>query len=204
MATIEYFYSAYSAFAYLGSNRIAGLASGHTIIHRPIDLGKVVEHAGVIKFANRTPAHREYYFRREIQRWSEYRGAPVMNGRPTYHGNDVTLANCMLIAGIEAGLNIQPLAHAMLQSHWRDDSDLADEDTLSSLGAFLGLDSDALLQVAKTTKIQSIYGANTEEAIQRSVFGSPTYFVDEDMFYGQDRLELVERALAKPFAGKWP
>ena len=51
---------------------------------------------------------------------------------------------------------------------------------------------------------KAIYTANTEEAIRRSVFGSPTYFVDGDMFYGQDRLELVERALKMPFAGNWP
>jgi 2-hydroxychromene-2-carboxylate isomerase len=46
--------------------------------------------------------------------------------------------------------------------------------------------------------------SNTEEAINRSVFGSPTYFVDGDMFYGQDHLEIVERALQQPFAGRWP
>lgn len=204
MATIEYFYAAYSAFAYLGSERIAELAAGHTIIHRPIDLGKVLERAGVIKFSKRTPAHVDYYFRREIQRWSEYRNAPVMVGRPTYHDNDISLANCMLIAGIEAGLDIQPLAHAMLQSHWRDDSDLSNEAVLAGLGESLSLDSNSLLQAANTPEIRGIYTANTEDAIQRSVFGSPTYFVDGDMFYGQDRLELVEQALAKPFAGKWP
>jgi 2-hydroxychromene-2-carboxylate isomerase len=58
--------------------------------------------------------------------------------------------------------------------------------------------------LASDSGIQAIFHANTEEAVQRSVFGSPTYFVDGDMFYGQDRLELVERALRTPFAGKWP
>jgi 2-hydroxychromene-2-carboxylate isomerase len=51
--------------------------------------------------------------------------------------------------------------------------------------------------------VQRQYQANTDEAIRRSVFGSPTYFVDGDMFYGQDRLEMVERALAKPYARSW-
>jgi 2-hydroxychromene-2-carboxylate isomerase len=52
--------------------------------------------------------------------------------------------------------------------------------------------------------VQAIYKANTQEAIDRSVFGSPTYFVGDDMFYGQDHLDLVERALVKPYAGSWP
>jgi 2-hydroxychromene-2-carboxylate isomerase len=51
--------------------------------------------------------------------------------------------------------------------------------------------------------VQQAYRANTEEAIRRAVFGSPTYVVDGDMFYGQDRLELVERALQRPFAATW-
>jgi len=52
--------------------------------------------------------------------------------------------------------------------------------------------------------IQTIHKANTDEAMERSVFGSPTYFVNGDMFYGQDRLELVDRTLKKPFMGNWP
>jgi 2-hydroxychromene-2-carboxylate isomerase len=52
--------------------------------------------------------------------------------------------------------------------------------------------------------VQATYETNTEEAIRRSVFGSPTYFVDGDMFYGQDHLAQVERALRQPYAGDWP
>lgn len=203
MTTIEYFYSAYSAFAYLGSRTIAEIPSGHTLVHRPIDVGKVVASGGAGRFGDCTPAQRKYYFGREIQRWSEYRNAPVMQGHPTHHNKDVSVANCMLIAGLEAGLDIQPLAHAMLQSHWRDDSDLSDVATLAALGMGLGLDSTALLDAADTPEIRAMLDVNTQEAIARSIFGSPTYFVDGDMFYGQDRLALVERALIKPFTGSW-
>jgi len=204
MATIEYFYSAHSAFAYLGSARFAEVSRGHTVIHRPVDLDRVVPAAGVPGFRQRTPAHRAYYFRREIQRWAQFRGVAIKQGHPQHHHNDITLGNCMLIAGVQAGLDVQPLAHAMLQSHWRDDSDLADPATLLALAGSMGLDGDVLLLTAATPDIQAIYAANTDEAIQRSVFGSPTYFVDGDMFYGQDRLELVERALSQPFTGDWP
>ena len=67
-----------------------------------------------------------------------------------------------------------------------------------------GTEQAPLLGAGLSSETQGIYAANTEEAIRRSVFGSPTYFVDGDMFFGQDRLELVERALVKPFAGTWP
>ena len=204
MASIEYFYSAHSGFAYLGSARFMEIASnaGCTIIHKPIDLNRVVTAAGGATFRVRTTAHRDYFFRREIERWSDYRSAPVMAGRPTHHDNDVTLANCLLISGIAQGHNIDQLAHAFLQAHWRDDADLADKQTLSTLVRSAGLDPASLLDAASTPEVEQIYLANTEQAIGLKMFGSPTYVVDGDLFYGQDHLELVERALSTPFPGE--
>lgn len=201
MATIEYFYAAHSAFAYLGSAKLLEIAAaaGATILHRPIDLRKVVPAAGAPDFGKRTPAHRAYFFGREIKRWSEERGAPVMEGMPTYHQNDITLPNCFLIAAIEAGNNIDRLAHAFLEAHWRDDADLADAPTLVRLANGTGLDGEAILAAAHHADIAAKYAEYTQEAIDRSVFGSPTFFVDGDMFYGQDRLEMVARALKKPY-----
>lgn len=206
MATIEYVYSAHSAFAYLGSARFMEIArtAGRTVLHRPVDLRRVVDAAGATPFGRRGPRHRDYYFRREIERWAELRGAPVLSGIPTHHANDTTLPNCLLIAAAEHGHDAGPLAHAMLQAHWRDDADLADADTLAGLARGVGLAAAALLAAAGSSAIRTLYERYTEEAIRRSVFGSPSYFADGDMFYGQDRLELLERALRQPFAGvRW-
>ena len=206
MPDIEYFYSAHSAFAYLGSARLMEIAraAGRRIVHKPYDLDKGMEAAGSTPFAKRHPNHRIYFFRREVARWSEHRDAPVMRGRPTHHDNDMALANGMLIAGLTQGVNIDQLAHKMLEAHWRDDADLADRATLSELGLSADIEPGPLLDAALTPEVKALYEANTEEAIARSVFGSPTYFVDGDMFYGQDRLQLVERALRQPFKGDWP
>ena len=88
----------------------------------------------------------------------------------------------------------------MLSAHWQDDADLANSATLVKLAEGVGIDPGPLLDESLPEPIQAAYRVNTEEAIERSVFGSPTYFVDGDMFYGQDRLEMVERALRKPYA----
>lgn len=206
MAVIEYFYSAHSAFAYLGSARFmeVAAAAGRQILHKPMDLNRAIAAAGSTAFRERNAAYRAYFFGREIQRWSEARNAPVMDGRPTHQDKDMTLPNCFLIAGIAAGQNIDRLAHALLEAHRRDDADLTDEATLSALARTVGLDPAPLLAAATAPEIRAAYEANTAEAIARSVFGSPTYFVDGDMFYGQDRLEMVERALHRPYAGTWP
>jgi len=193
---VEYFYAAHSAFAYLGSARFRAIvtAAGRRIAHRPVDLRRVVAEGGAVPFGRRTRAHAAYYFGREIERWSEERGAPWLGRIPTHHANDITLPNCTLIAGQVCGIEIDGLAHAMLEAHWRDDADLADPNTLAEIGRSAGIDPMPLLDIALSPKVKAIYEANTEEAIRRSVFGSPTYFVDGDMFYGQDRLEMVERA----------
>ena len=202
MPGIEYFYSAHSAYAYLGSARSMAIAkaAGRTITHRPNDLRRVVPASGSTPFSERSKGHYAYFFRREIDRWAEERNAPVMVGRPTHHDKDMTLCNGMLIAGLAQDKNIDQLAHVMLESHWRDDSDLADRDTLVALARQVEMDPEPLLDAALSEEVQAIYEANTVEAIERSVFGSPAYFVDGDMFYGQDRLEMVERALRQPYA----
>jgi 2-hydroxychromene-2-carboxylate isomerase len=151
-----------------------------------------------------TPGRRAYFSGREIERWAEFRLAPVMQGFPTHHDKDMTLPNGMLIAGLLQGVNVDRLAHCMLEAHWRDDTDLTDSETLTRLGKTGGVDPEPLLEAALSPEVQAVYADNTEEAIDRSVFGSPTYFVDGDMFYGQDHLEMVERALERPFAGAWP
>ena len=206
MPEIEYFYSAHSAFAYLGSTRLMAIAAAanRRINHKPMDLRKVLAANAIARPGPRPANHVKYFFGREIDRWAEAREAPVLGRRPSHHDNDMTRANCMLIAGQVRGVEMDRLAHGMLEAHWRDDADLADRATLTRISDQLGLDPAPLLEAALTPEIQATYEQNTAEAIERSVFGSPTYFVDGDMFYGQDHLEMVERALQSPFAGSWP
>lgn len=203
MSSIEYFYSAHSSYTYLGSaefQRVAK-AAGRIIEHRPMDLNRVLAAAGSTPFTDRTPAFRGYFFQRELQRWSQYRKAPI-TGRPTHHENDTTLANCLIIAATDNG-NPDELSHAMLSAHWCDDADLADEATVARLAEATGHDAAALIAAAREPGPLERYAANTQDAIERSLFGAPTYVVDGDIFYGQDRLIMVEQALKEPFATGW-
>jgi 2-hydroxychromene-2-carboxylate isomerase len=135
---------------------------------------------------------------------AEYRGVRMFGRRPTHHDHSYVRANCMLIAAQEHGLDVDRLAHRILEAHWADNADHDDPATLVALASEVGIDGAALLAAADTAKIRKRHEANTQQAIARSVFGSPTYFVEGDMFYGQDRLELVERALSLSFAETWP
>ena len=202
MSQIDYFYSAHSAFAYLGAETLYAICAADdvTLVHRPMLLSPVVEAAGGQGFAGRSQAHVDYFFGREIERWAEWRGVEVINFRPTHHDNPLDLPNGVIIAAQEAGQEADALSLAILRAHWRDDADIADADTLRGLIGELGLAPEPLIKAALSDEVQAIHTANTEEAIRRSVFGSPTYVVDGDPFYGQDRLELVARATRRPFA----
>ena len=203
--SIEYFYSAHSAYAYIGSSKFLAMANAleRSIVHKPMDLRRVVAITGPGPTNSSTPQRRAYFSARQIERWAEYRSSPVMAGIPDYHHHDIALSNGMLIAGLLDNLNIDTLSHALLQAHWHDNADLDDRDTLTRLGNAAGYDGAYLIDKALSSAVQTVYENNTQEAIERSVFGAPTYFVDGDMFYGQDQLELVERACSQPFARTW-
>lgn len=201
MNSLSYFYSAHSAFAYLGSAKLYEIcrAQNVTVIHKPIQLTPVVEAQGSLPFRARTQAHVDYFFGREIERWAEWRGVEIVNFRPTYHDADYSLANGMIASLGESGAQVDAMAHALLQAHWREDADLSNPQTLAAVAEALGHEPMTLLARAASNEAQDRIAANTQEALTCGVFGSPTYVVNGDPFYGQDRLEQVERALSTPF-----
>jgi 2-hydroxychromene-2-carboxylate isomerase len=206
MPVIEYIYSAHSAFAYLGSAELSKLCVEYhvTLIHKPILLSPVVEAQGSQPFRARTQAHVDYFFGREIERWAEYRDVPIIKFRPTFHDADYTLASGMVLALGETGTKTDLMAHYLLEAHWRHDADLSNPQTLAKIAHDLGHDANALMKEAASRTVQDKLQENSIWAREQNVFGSPTYIVDGDPFYGQDRLELVKRALSQPFsASMW-
>ncbi|MFL4470017.1 2-hydroxychromene-2-carboxylate isomerase [Tateyamaria armeniaca] len=206
MRELIYYYSAHSAFAYLGSARVMEICArlGLTLVHRPIPLSPVVEAQGSLPFRARTQAHVDYFFGREIERWAEWRDVPVVSFRPTFHDADYTLASGMIMALGDRGAQVNAMAHAVLQAHWRDDADLSDAATLAALAEGLGHDADLLMARAGSEEVATRYAQNARDALAAQVMGSPTYLLEGEAFYGQDRLEMLERAVDRPFApSRW-
>jgi len=201
MIEIEYYYSVHSAFAYLGAGLLSEIAAGNgrRISHKPMDLNAVVNAANTQGWGGRSKAHRAYFFGREIERWAEFREVAFKGGIPSNHANSITMANLFLIAAMQQTDDVDNFAISIMEAHWLHHADLSDVKVLSSLAKKAGFDPELLLQATSTSKVKAAYQANTDEAIERQFFGSPTYIVDGDAFYGQDRLILVERALSIPF-----
>jgi 2-hydroxychromene-2-carboxylate isomerase len=195
----EYYFAPHSPWAYLGHARFVELAKkyGVQIELKPCDLGKVFNVSGGLPLAKRAP-QRQAYRLLELQRWSEYLNLPL-NPQPKFFPVPPDLAAKIIIAtqlahGTATALE---LTGAIMAALWADDRNISDEDTLASLAINLDLDGKALVKSAETASAQAAYDQFTENALAANVFGSPWYVVDGESFWGQDRLDFVERAFAK-------
>jgi len=203
MSTIDYYYSTRSNFTYIGAARLNALATqyGRTIVHRPILLSKTMPAIGGMPFGER-PIMLRNYAMADALRCAEANGVEVLR-EPIHHMGPVELPSGIVIAGQRAAVrgeagDVDKLSLLVLEALWRYDRDIADPDMVADLVAQAGFgDPRALIDEAMTEAVQAELERNCTEAIIRGVIGAPTYFVDGENFYGQDRLDYVERALAK-------
>ncbi|HEX5341005.1 MAG TPA: 2-hydroxychromene-2-carboxylate isomerase [Duganella sp.] len=197
--TCQYFFAAHSPWAYLGHERLTAMARKHgvQIEVKPCDLGKVFGVSGGLPLAKRAP-QRQAYRLVELARWSEYLGIPL-KPQPVFFPVSPDLANKMIVAarlahGTEVALT---LAGAIMRGLWAEDRNIADEATLVQVAATAGMDGAALLAAAQTASVLAEYESNTDDANAANVFGSPWYVLDGEGFWGQDRLDFLERAMQK-------
>lgn len=197
--TCQYYFAPQSPFAYLGHNRFVEMAKRHgaQVDVRPIDLGKVFSMSGGLPVAKRPP-QRQAYRLKELERWSEHLSLPLKL-QPAFFPVAGDPAAKLIIAtqlshGSERAL---ALTGSIMRAVWAEDRNIGDEATLSAIANAEELDGAALLKSSDTASIQAEYNRFTEEAIAASVFGSPWYAVNGEGYWGQDRLDFVERALAR-------
>lgn len=195
----EYYFAPHSPWAYLGHARFVALAKqyGVQVELKPCDLGKVFNVSGGLPLAKRAP-QRQAYRLIELKRWSEYLGLPL-NLQPKFFPVPPDLAAKFMIAaqlahGTSTALE---LTGAIMAGMWAGEKNISDGDTLAAIANELELDGKALQKSAETASVQAAYDQFTENALAANVFGSPWYVVDGEAYWGQDRLDFVERAFAK-------
>ena len=197
--TIQYYFATVSPYAYLGHSRFARIARNHgaSIELRPIDLGAVFPVSGGLPLAKRAP-QRQAYRLVELRRWSDYLGMP-MNMQPRFFPVSSDAATRLIIATSQsAGVDLaMALTGRIMRAVWADQLDISARDTLHALARAEGLAADALLAASDAPEVQATYERFTREAIERGVFCSPTYVYQNELFWGQDRLDFLDRALGK-------
>lgn len=196
--TIDYFMTPVSPYVYLGHQRLRALCrqTGTTINLVAMDLGKVFPVSGGVALKDRAP-QRQAYRLQELARWRDFLDLPLTI-HPKHFPVPPAAASLLIIAtlqqhGTEAALDI---AGDCLRAVWAEDRNIADASTLREIATARGHDADALLRLAGTPETAQTFDAHSQQAIARGVFGAPTYALGDELFWGQDRLDFVARALA--------
>jgi 2-hydroxychromene-2-carboxylate isomerase len=193
--TVDYYFSLVSPWAYMGHAPFMEIAGRHDIEvnYKPVFLGRVFAETGGLPLAQRHPA-RQRYRMVELQRWREKRGLSF-NLQPKHWPFDVTLADRFVIAVGAGGQDPDPFLRRAYAAVWEEERNLGDPVVIAGLAEEAGLDSSSLMEVAVGDATEAIYAINLENAIDAGVFGSPAYVLEGEVFWGQDRLELLEDAL---------
>ena len=195
--TVDYYFTPQSPWAYLGHERFAqaARAAGAEVRVLPIDLGgKVFPISGGLPLGQRAP-QRQVYRLLELQRFSSFLGLPL-HVKPRFFPVSGDDASRLIIAvdlhdGAQAAMKI---SGAVLAAVWAQERHIASDKVLAELLAECGLDA-ARLEQSYSQAVQERYEANTDQAIQAGIFGAPSYLIEGELFWGQDRLDFVERRL---------
>jgi len=198
-STIEVFFDCSSPWTYLAFENLQPLAAelSARIIWRPILVGGVFNTVNPSVYESRAtpvPAKARYMLK-DLQDWARLAGLKIKMPPTVFPVNSVKAMRACLVADGEGRL--VPFARAVFQAYWGEDQDISQDTVLEAVCARAGIGADVLTRAA-APEIKAALKANTDEVIARGGFGSPTMFVNgEDMYFGNDRLELVRAAILK-------
>lgn len=192
---IDYFFSLMSPYAYLAGVRLEALAErrGAGVAYKPFDIQAVFAATGGVPVGQRHPARQAY--RLQDLRRRAARAGLALNLQPAFFPVDTRPAATALLAAQAAGLGVGLAAHAMLRAVWAEEKDLSDPSTIESILAAQGVDPAAL--GPHRAAAEAAFDRYAEEAVAAGVFGSPSYVVGEEIFWGEDRLDDLEDHLAE-------
>jgi 2-hydroxychromene-2-carboxylate isomerase len=216
---VDYYFTPVSPWTYLGHERFLDIAARHgaTIAIKPVDYGRIFPVSGGLPLKQRAP-QRQAYRLIELKRWSEHLGKKL-NVTPKFFPVPADKAAKWIIAAqvrakadasrsdshasqadaesSRGDVDALRLAGALLRAVWTEERDISDEPTLAAIAREQQLDPELLAAAADSAAAASRYDALTQEAIDRLIFGAPTYVYRDEPFWGQDRLDFLDRALAK-------
>jgi 2-hydroxychromene-2-carboxylate isomerase len=193
--TIDYYICLISPYTYLGDGQLRKIAEKHgaEINFKPINLGLIFPETGGLPLAKRAPA-RQAYRMQELERWRDFLNVDL-NTTPKYFPTNEWPAAGMVISAKQQGLDCGPLVNAFLSAVWAHELDISDQETIITIANDNGFDGPALFEAASQSEMLETWNRYSEEALESGVFGAPTYIYNGQVFWGQDRLDFLDRAL---------
>ena len=198
---VDYYFSFQSPWAYIGHDAFSQVARsyGLKVNYKPVVLVDLFSETGGLPLMKRHPV-RQRYRMVELQRWRDKRGLKF-HLQPANWPFNARLADGVMIAAIDAGIDPEPFMRRAFAAVWEDQLQLTDPATLIKLADDSGLPGRQLVERSASEEISAAYEQNRQDALAADVFGSPVYVLDGEVFWGQDRIELLADALK---AGRAP
>jgi len=196
---IEFFFDCSSPWTWLAFHNIQPMARdlGVEIRWRPVLVGGIFNavNPSVYEFrAHGVPA-KQAYLRKDLQDWAGLAGLTILFPPSTFPVNSVkAMRGCILL---EPERKLVPFAQAVFEAYWTHDRDISQDAVLADLCEQVGVEPARFFEGIATPAIKDHLKANTDDVIARGGFGSPTIFVGDDMYFGNDRLALVREAVLR-------
>ncbi len=192
---IDYYFATPSPWAYLATPRIIELKNKYNveINWKPADLMEIFAIHGVANVKDR-PKPVQLNRLTELGRWSKFLNMPL-NIQPKYFPVDPTLSHKVIILAQKNNIDIKNLIFSFQRAVWADEKDISDENVIIEICKNNNFESNSIITDANSEEIQGEFKKNTEEALSRNVWGSPTFIFNNELFWGQDRIEFLERAI---------
>jgi 2-hydroxychromene-2-carboxylate isomerase len=192
---IDYYFSLQSPWAYIGHRSFRDVVAAYNlnVNHKPVVLVDLFSETGGLPLPKRHPV-RQRYRMVELQRWRDKRGLQFKL-QPANWPFDGRLADGVVVAAIEAGLDPDPFLRRAFAAIWEGELNLADATTLIRLADDSGLPGKKLVERSASEDVSKVYEQNRQDALAADVFGSPAYVLGGEVFWGQDRIELLADAL---------
>ncbi len=192
--SFELFYDVVCPYAYLASTQIEALAERceATIEWKPFLLGGAFRAIGGADDPNAVmPASKAAHNQRDMRRWAERFGVPLVM-HPEHPRRSVLALRALLAAGVDARV---AASHALFAAYWQRGEDIAEPAVVAKALSTAGLDGDGCVERASEQAIKDELRERTDAAVAAGVFGAPTFIIDGELIWGQDRLHFVEAAL---------
>lgn len=191
---IEFYFDVGSPAAYLAWKQLPEIASqaGADIEYRPFLLGGVFQATG-----NRSPMEvpaKGQYMQDDLQRFARRYGVPFRHN-PHFPINTLTLMRGAVGLQLREPQRMVPYVEAVFRAIWVDGKNMNEAATVAGVLQQAGFDPERLLALTQDPAVKDELKAVTQDAVARGVFGAPTFFVQNQMFWGQDRLDFVKEAL---------
>ncbi len=196
---IDYYVSLNSPWTHFGAARIEAMATANNASLRifPVDFFSIFPQSGGLPLPKRAP-QRQAYRMQELVRWRDHLDIPVNLEPEFFPSNELPAACCVIALRETVGdMPAIKLAHRVLKALWQEQKNPGDPAVLASLIADIGQDPDHLLALGSDPRWADRRLADTRAALERGIFGAPSYVIGDEIFWGQDRLGFVERRLAR-------